>query len=274
METLEIFILGIVQGLTEFLPVSSSGHLVLFQHVFGMKEPQLLLDVCLHVGTLIAVFVVFFKELQRLASVLFRLPVLVRNAGGIVSLFQQNPDFRILVLIGFGTIPTAVLGLFFHTQIDLLFGTTRVAGIMLLVTGLLLFLTRRVTAPGRPVAAMTIRDALIIGLSQGMAILPGLSRSGTTISTALLLGVQRETAGPFSFLLSIPAIFGALLLQLSSSLTPSPVSLKMLLLSSATAAVTGFFALKILLRFVNQGRLSVFAPYCWVVGVLVLILTR
>jgi len=274
METLKILILGIVQGLTEFLPVSSSGHLVLFQHAFGMKEPQLLLDVCLHVGTLIAVFVVFFKELQRLASVLIRLPALIRNAGGIVTLFNQNPDFRMIVLIGFGTLPTGVLGLFFQTQIDSLFGTTRVAGIMLLVTGLLLFLTRRGTAYGRPIAAMTIRDALIIGLSQGMAILPGLSRSGTTISTALLLGVQRETAGPFSFLLSIPAIFGALLLQLSSSLTPSPVSLKMLLLGSATAAVVGFFALKILLRFVNQGRLSLFAPYCWVVGVLILIFTR
>jgi undecaprenyl-diphosphatase len=120
---------------------------------------------------------------------------------------------------------------------------------------------------------MRVRDALIIGVAQGMAILPGLSRSGATISTALFLGIQRKTAGPFSFLLSIPAILGALALEMRSALTLSPVSVKMLLLGTAAAAVTGVFALKLLLRFVNQGRLSVFAPYCWAVGLAALMVS-
>lgn len=273
MEGIKVFILGLVQGLTEFLPVSSSGHLVLFQHAFGMKEPELLLDICLHVGTLAAVCGVFYKEILKLAAVLIRLPRLTRDAGGVFPLFQKNPDFRTLALIGFGSVPTAALGLFFHGQSDALFGTTRLAGILLLVTGVLLFFTRKRSGPGRPIGAMRVRDALIIGVAQGMAILPGLSRSGATISTALFLGIQRKTAGPFSFLLSIPAILGALALEMRSALTLSPVSVKMLLLGTAAATVTGVFALKLLLRFVNQGRLSVFAPYCWAVGLAALMVS-
>jgi len=267
VEGLKVFILGLVQGLTEFLPVSSSGHLVLMQHAFGMTAPELLLDICLHVGTLAAVCAVFYKEILHLATVLFGLSGRIRKAGGIRALFDKHRDFRMLVLIGFGSLPTAALGLIFRTHSDALFGTTRVAGIMLLVTGVLLFLTRRRSGPGRPIEAMGIRDALLIGLAQGMAVLPGLSRSGATISAALFLGIKRETAGPFSFLLSLPAILGALLLEMRSALTPSPVSVKMLLAGAATAAVVGFFSLKLLLRFVNQGRLSMFAPYCWVLGI-------
>jgi len=272
VEALKIFILGVVQGLTEFLPVSSSGHLVLFQNLFGLKEPELLLDICLHVGTLTAVVLFFRKDLQRLAIVLTRFPRLSREAGGVRSLFEKHPDFRTLLLIGFGSLPTALIGLFLHAWTDTLFGTTRVAGFMLLITGLLLFLTRNRSTTGHSIEGMKIIDALIIGLAQGMAILPGLSRSGATIATALFLGIRRETAGPFSFLLSLPAILGALLLEAPSSLTPSSVSVKMLLLGSVTAGVVGYFALKAFLSFVNQGRLALFAPYCWIVGILVLVM--
>ncbi len=272
MAAVKVLILGVIQGLTEFLPVSSSGHLVLFQHALGMKEPELLLDVCLHVGTLAAVCVVFFHRLKRLASVVFHLPGLAGKSGGLRPLFQKNSDFRILVLIGFGSLPTALLGLFFHSRSQALFGTTKVAGVMLLITGLLLFFTRKLSPTSRPIEAMALKDALIIGLAQGMAVLPGFSRSGATISTALFLGIQREAAGPFSFLLSVPAILGALALQARSLLSPSPVPVQMLFIGSATAAGVGFFALKTLLRFVNQGRLSVFAPYCWIVGIIALAL--
>ncbi len=273
MEALKVFLLGVVQGLTEFLPVSSSGHLVLLQNAFGMKEPEILLDICLHVGTLAAVCVVFFTNIKGLALSFFRFPGRVKSAGGIAPLFRADTDFRTLVLIGSGSLPTALLGLFFQSRVDFIFGSPRIVGTMLLVTGLLLFLTRKHTGTGRPLESMKIRDALLIGLAQGMAILPGLSRSGATICTALFLGVERKAAAPFSFLLSVPAILGALFLQASSSLTPSPLSVKILLLGSFTAAVVGFFALKLLLRVVNHGRLFAFAPYCWAVGILVWILS-
>ncbi|MGD8541064.1 MAG: undecaprenyl-diphosphate phosphatase [Desulfobacteraceae bacterium] len=266
MEPIYAVTLGVVQGLTEFLPVSSSGHLVLFQNLFGFTEPELLFDISLHVGTLLAICLVFYRELGSLLTTLLRLPWLLKAAGGLRPLFAQNQDVRLVALIVLGSIPTAFLGLIFHRVADRIFGSVGIVGAMLLITGTLLWLTRRPAGRSRLLPQVHTRDALTIGLVQGMAILPGISRSGSTICAALFLGIDRELAGRYSFLLSIPAIIGALALGLEGYRADASVPVAMMLLGGATAAVTGYAALRLLLWVVQRGRLHRFAPYCWAVG--------
>jgi len=142
---------------------------------------------------------------------------------------------------------------------------------MLLVTGTLLWFTRQMCAEGRPLIKVGIKDALMIGLIQGMAIMPGISRSGATISMAIFLGMNREVAGRYSFLLSIPAILGAMMLSLNSTIIQTDIPVKIILLGTVTAAIVGYIGLKILLRLVKQGHLYYFAPYCWLLGAATLI---
>lgn len=266
MNTWEAVLLGIVQGLTEFLPISSSGHLVLFQNLLGFREPELLLDICLHLGTLMAVLVVFRSEIRDILATLVRLPRLLGAAGGFPSLLRQNPQVRICFLILVGSVPTALLGVMFHGIADRIFASVGLVGAMLLITGGLLWFTRRLTAAGRPLQEMRPGDAVWIGLAQGLAILPGVSRSGATISAALYLGLERRLAGRFSFLLSIPAIVGALLLEIKSSELQSSATAPAIALGTAAAGISGYFALVALLRLVEKGKIQYFAPYCWLLG--------
>ena len=271
MEPLQSVMLGIIQGLTEFLPVSSSGHLVLLQNLFGIKEPELLFDISLHLGTLLAVFIVFYKEILRILQTLLRLPALIKSSGNLKSVFADNEEIRIAALILIGSIPTAILGILFHKIADQIFGSVWIVGLMLLVTGTLLWFTKKISIEGRPLIKVSIRDALMIGLIQGMAIMPGISRSGATISMALFLGMNREVAGRYSFLLSIPAILGAMILGLDSTTIQTNIPVKITLLGTVIAAIVGYIALKILLRMVKQGHLYYFAPYCWLLGAVTLI---
>ncbi len=271
MESLQSVMLGIIQGLTEFLPVSSSGHLVLLQNLFGIREPELLFDISLHLGTLIAVFIVFYKEILRILQTLLRVPALIKSSGNLKSLFADNEEIRIAALILIGSIPTAILGILFHRIADQIFGSVWIVGVMLLVTGTLLWFTRQMCAEGRPLIKVGIKDALMIGLIQGMAIMPGISRSGATISMALFLGMNREVAGRYSFLLSIPAILGAMILSLNSTIIQTDIPVKVILLGTVIAAIVGYIGLKILLRLVKQGHLYYFAPYCWLLGAATLI---
>lgn len=272
MNTFEAIVLGAIQGLTEFLPVSSSGHLVLFQNLFGLKEPELLFDICLHVGTLVAVLVVFYRDILDILTALIRIPGRMKTAGGFWRLCQVDPAVRMALLIVVGSIPTAIIGLLFKKITDQLFGSTAIVGIMLLVTGTLLWLTRRIRSSGRPIARTTTKDALIIGIVQGLAILPGISRSGSTISTALFLGVDRKLAGRYSFLLSIPAIVGALVLGLDAPELATTIPLATIIAGSLVSAGVGWLALVILLRVVDRGQLHRFAPYCWIVGLITLVM--
>jgi undecaprenyl-diphosphatase len=270
MEPIQAAVLGVLQGLTEFLPVSSSGHLVLGQRFFGLTEPELLFDISLHIGTLLAVVLVFFREIAAILSALVRIPALLAQCGGWRPMLQRNEPVRTAFLIVVGSVPTAVLGLGFHRAADRIFASLPIVGAMLLVTGALLWATRRRSVGDRTVSSMTVKDALIIGLLQGFAILPGISRSGATISAALFLGVERSTAGRFSFLLSLPAIVGALLLEVRGGIS-STASGPTVLLGAVVAAATGALALVALLRIVKSGHLHRFAPYCWALGAAVLV---
>ncbi|MCJ7615224.1 MAG: undecaprenyl-diphosphate phosphatase [Desulfobacterales bacterium] len=271
MESLQSVMLGIIQGLTEFLPVSSSGHLVLLQNLFGITEPELLFDISLHVGSLMAIFIVFYQEIRNILQALLRLPALIKSSGNLKSLFADNEEIRISALILVGSIPTVILGILFHKIVDQIFGSVWIVGVMLLVTGTLLWFTRQMSVEGRPLIKVSIRDALMIGLIQGLAIIPGISRAGSTISIALFLGINREIAGRYSFLLSIPAILGAMMLGLDSTIIQTNIPVKTILLGTFTAGIVGYIALKILLHIVKQGHLYYFAPYCWLLGAVTLI---
>jgi len=273
MDPIQAVSLGILQGLTEFLPVSSSGHLVLLQNAFGIKEPELLFDISVHIGTLVAVCIVFFTEIKNILVSLIRLPSLLRSSQSLKNLFNENADIRLAGLIVLGSIPTAVLGLIFHEVANQLFAGVGMVGVMLLITGTLLWITRKIPLTGRSIREMTFKDAIGIGVVQGLAIIPGISRSGSTISVALFLKIDRETAGRYSFLLSIPAMIGALILALVSDSIHNSLPAGIILLASAIAAVVGYMALKILLRLVKEGRLYLFAPYCWIAGCVALIFT-
>ena len=273
MESIEAILLGIIQGLTEFLPISSSGHLVLSQNLLGLKEPELLFDICVHVGTLGAVMAVFQRDIRRILQTLVRLPSLLRTAGGFKGLVSDDETVRLITLIVIGSLPTAALGLIFKEMVAEIFSSVRLVGIMLMITGCLLWYTRRLNADGRQITDLKVKDALLIGLFQGLAILPGVSRSGATISMALYAGIDRELAGRFSFLLSIPAILGALVLSLDTSLASNTISPGAIAFGTLSAALTGYMALRVLLRLVKKGRLYRFAPYCWLVGLVAVIYT-
>jgi undecaprenyl-diphosphatase len=273
MNSTEAIILGIIQGLTEFLPVSSSGHLVLFQQLFGLKEAELFFDVCVHLGTLLAVMVVFRQEIKNIILALMRLISSTGSKKTILQKIESDPDLKMALLIVIGSIPTAVLGFLFRGIADRLFASAFIVGLMLMVTGLILWLTRwaatRVEQPGAD--RLAPKNAFIIGVVQGLAIIPGISRSGSTISIALLLGIRREMAARYSFLLSIPAIIGAGLLSFKEGLSQTDQAIQISLLGAVAAALVGYGALKSLLHVVKKGRLHLFAPYCWMAGILAIV---
>jgi undecaprenyl-diphosphatase len=258
--------LGIVQGLTEFLPVSSSGHLVIFQHLFGLQEPELLFDVSVHMGTLVAVLAVFYRDIRALITTLFRIPAKARTAGGVKLLYAENESVRLMAMIVAGSVPTAILGLFFANIAEQLFGTLSLVGLALCITGTFLWFTRLSPGQGRGTGSMRFRDAFIIGVVQGLAIIPGISRSGATISAALYLGIDRDLAGRFSFLLSRPAIIGALVLGLDNDAFHTTLPVSLILAGSLSAALIGYLALRLLMVMVRSGRMYRFAPYCWIIG--------
>ncbi len=273
MEIYQGIILGILQGLTEFLPVSSSGHLALGQSFFGITEPTLFFDVSLHMGTLLAVMLVFYKDIKGMIlalAALFKQLFSGQNTG---TMIKDNEEIRFAVLIIAGSIPTAFLGLGFKPYVDTLFSSVSFVGCMLLITGTFLWMTRTVPSQGDGVMKFGVKRALLVGLCQGMAVIPGISRSGATISAALFSGIDRETAARFSFLLSIPAIVGAEILSLKDFIElGSVINVTATLCGTLISFVVGYGALVFLLRIVKKGRLHLFAPYCWGLGILAIVI--
>ncbi|MEW6266534.1 MAG: undecaprenyl-diphosphate phosphatase [Thermodesulfobacteriota bacterium] len=262
---LEAIILGLIQGLTEFLPVSSSGHLVLGQALLGLKEPEIFFDVILHLGTLAAVIILMRRELSDLILEFFRLPRHLKSRSAAAAAWRERPSFRLLWLVFFGSIPTGLLGLGFKSLFEAMFASTLAVGVGLCLTGVVLAVTGWAKTQGRGLTRFRILDALAIGLAQGLAITPGLSRSGMTISSGLFLGLDRELAARYSFLMSIPAILGAAAVHLTQVKFSffNPVEMAAGFIASM---ITGLLALGILLFIVKRGRLHWFAPYCWLIG--------
>lgn len=267
MGTWEALTLGIVQGLTEFLPVSSSGHLVVAQALLGFREPVLFFDVMVHLATLGSLAVVFKADLAWLWRSIRPAP-LGRTSN--LNPAKRVEGRRFVFLLFVGMVPTVVIGLLFLRPLERLFAEPARVGAMLMVTGLLLWATRRLQPGRRKMEAMGWSDALLIGAVQGCALVPGISRTGVTIAVALFLGLERELAARYSLLLGIPAIGGAVMLGAFKG-GLSPTGLGPILIAMILAFAMGYVALRIVLRTVAAGRLSAFAPYCWLVGLLILI---
>lgn len=271
MEVHEAALLGVIQGVTEFLPVSSSGHLVLFQNLFGLTQPEIYFDISVHIGTLAAICVFFYKDLKEIAAAIFSTSTWNAGKSGLGEKLAQKPEARLFLLILAGTVPTALIGLFLRPIAPKIFSSIQLVGIMLLVTGLLLWLTRRLKKGGRHAGQMTVWDALCIGIVQGLSLFPGLSRSGATIAVGLFRGLDRETAARYSFLLSIPAILGAMILELVQTPVAVFPPARVVLLGALVAAAVGYVALTILIHLVKKGDLHYFAPYCWVLGLVTVV---
>jgi len=272
MDISSSIVLGVVQGITEFLPISSSGHLVLIQNLLGFREPELLFDIGLHLGTLLAVCVFFFRDLRAMA---------LETAGFLGSLVSREKGLRqiteyphafLLLWVVVGTIPTGLIGVCFKTPLESLFGSVRVVGFMLMCTGLILVATKKLPETYARRNSVGLFAALAVGVAQGIAIIPGISRSGSTIVCGMFCRVQRETAARFSFLLSIPATLGAMAVQVASE-GLGRGALPAIALGFIVSAVVGLLALKILMGMVRKGRLYYFAPYCWAVGLLIIFLS-
>ncbi|MBI4279432.1 MAG: undecaprenyl-diphosphate phosphatase [Armatimonadetes bacterium] len=264
-----LIILGVVQGLTEFLPVSSSAHLVFAQALLGMPRQGVALEVLLHVGTLAAVLWAFREDVAVLvAGCLHTLAAGPR--GGVAG--NPDPRARLTWLIVIGTIPTGIIGVLFGPLFERLFDSVTATAALLIVTGVILMTMLRVSTR-KSVDRMTVGDALVVGVAQGCAIAPGISRSGTTIAAGRWLGLDQEAAARFSFLLSIPAIAGAAALKLPDlrgtvGLGYSPAALGA---GFAASLVSGYAAIVLLLRVARRGRLHLFAYYCWAAGAIMLV---
>jgi len=255
MTWLQGAILGIVQGLTEFLPVSSSGHLVVVESAFGLSTPGVLVEVVLHVATLLAVFVVYWRRLSQLISGAFR---------------GELSEWRYGLLLAIGTVPAALVGLLLTDWVERAFDSLIAVGIDFIVTAIILWSTRWV----RPGSATepSIASAGGIGLAQAFAVFPGVSRSGSTIAAATWLGVEPVKAAEYSFLLAIPAITGAGLLQIPAISTDAlDVGLGPLALGFAIALASGIFAIRVLVVLLKRGGFHRFAPYCLMLGIATLI---
>ena len=259
-----VILLAVVQGLTEFLPVSSSGHLRLLQLVFGVDEAQTLFDIILHVGTLIPVMIVYRVQLIRMVSDAW----MVARRRATVS---QASGLKLAMLIVCGSVPTACIGIGLGGLMESLTLDLGVICGALVVNALVLFylgyLQARPEQPGRTLEELTLKDALIIGTIQGLAVFRGISRSGSTITAAMVCGLNRQAAATFSFLLSIPAISGALLLEFDLEAFQSQ-HVGLYLLGGAVACISGTAALLGLLRLLEGGRLHLFGWYCLFIAAL------
>lgn len=261
MTLLDSILLGLLQGATEFLPVSSSGHLVIAQQLIpGFSQPGILFDVLLHVGTLVAVVVYFWRDLRGMLTSLWR-----RDAAAAQSR-------RLLTLLLVGSLPTAVIGLTFKDWFESLFASPALVAAMLLVTGTLLFVADRYRPGHRREGALTVSDALLTGFVQGLAIIPGISRSGSTVAALLLRGVSGETAARFSFLLALPAVGGAALLHLRHLEGLPAAELPLYLAGAGTAMLSGLLAIHLLIGVLRRRKLGWFALYCWIVGAAALVI--
>ena len=271
MELYQGIILGIIQGLTEFLPVSSSGHLVLGQIFFGITQSQLVFDISVHMGTLLAVFVIYASDIKAMliSTINFLLKAVLFKP--VITLLKEDENLHMAGLIILGSVPTAIIGLCLKKFEHILFTSSVLVGVMLIMTGTILWLSRNYYHTDKKKAALGIKKALLIGICQGIAVIPGISRSGSTIATGMFLGLDRHKAAKFSFLLSIPAILGAQVLSIKDMMTSGVNIDSVTIYATIASFITGLIALKILLTLVHSGRFHLFAPYCWLIGSLVLL---
>ncbi len=273
MNFLQSIIMGLIQGLTEFLPVSSSGHLVIGRFILGIDTSvSALFEALLHVGTLAAVFIVFWSDVRVL---IVESILLIRD---IIRHFSKKkpiemyPERHFVLLVIVASVPTAIIGLLIETLLeDFFLSSLAAVGIALIITGLFLLLIPKIPRGKKKIPQMELRDALFVGIIQGIAVIPGISRSGSTVTAGLSCGVTRDQAFRFSFLCSIPAILGGALLKLFKITAMDADNAVNYLFGMIVAAIVGYFALRLLRNMLKRGRFHVFGYYDILVGAIALI---
>ncbi|MCI9612512.1 MAG: undecaprenyl-diphosphate phosphatase [Eubacterium sp.] len=283
MSLLEAILMGLIQGITEFLPVSSSGHLALFQIAFDLEETGLLFDCLLHFGTLIAVFAVYFRDIWKMICEGFGIigdffinvgTAVAKLAGRKEQKYRRvicNGYRKFVMLVIVSTIPTGIIGVTASDLIEQASTILLVPGICLIITSVLLFIADRCKEGNKTPRHVSYTNAFIIGICQGFATLPGISRSGTTITACLLSGFDRKFAVKYSFIMSIPAILGSVVLQLIDLESVSEISSgewTNYLVGTLVAAVVGYICIKIMLYVVRQKKYTIFSIYCLIVGII------
>ena len=265
-------ILGVVQGVAEFLPISSSGHLSLLQYFFGMENNDNLFNILLHFATLIAVCVAYRRDIGEMILEFFRaIGDMVRGRTT-----KGNPPEarRMILLIILGTLPLLLVVLV-KDRVEALGNNPTFVSCALLVTGFILFFSDRMAKGHKTVRTATVKDVLLVGVAQAIATVPGISRSGSTISAGMALGFDRKFAVRYSFLMSLPAVLGATLLEVvdvaSAQTTVAPEVVPMYAVGMVLAGVVGFFSIKLVNLLASKGKFGAFAYYCWAVGLLALI---
>ncbi|HZH93950.1 MAG TPA: undecaprenyl-diphosphate phosphatase [Tissierellaceae bacterium] len=270
MNWIEAIVLGIFQGVAEFLPISSSGHLALLQHLFGITEGNLFFTEMLHFGTLISIIIVYFEDVKKIIIEFLSLVgnLLTGKKSGDLTDHQ-----RLGLLILAGSVPTAIIGITFEDFFESLYTSLIPIGIALLFTGFLLWFAERKGSESKDIQKMTFIDSLIIGTFQGMAIIPGISRSGSTIVAGLLRGLKKPLTTEFSFLLALPATFGAFLLGIIKVIRGgNGVIVNMpLVVGVVLSTVVGIISLKALIKILNRNKLHYFSYYLWIVGAVTII---
>lgn len=280
MSLLQAILMGIIQGVTEFLPVSSSGHLAIFKALFQIEEPGLLFDVLLHIGTLFAVFIVYFKDIMKMIVEFFclirdcfyNLVYFFKNHFGngeeayirLVSNSYRKLDLLVIV----ATIPTAIIGIVDSDFVEMASELLIIPGICLILSGVLLLVADHTKEGDKTPKQITYSNAFIIGICQGVATLPGLSRSGTTITACLVSGFRRTLAVKFSFILSIPAIIGSLVFELKDIELSLVTSTDMVnyVIGMLVAGIVGYICIKMMLLVVRKKKFTGFAIYCMILG--------
>jgi len=259
MTVIQAIFLGAVQGIAEFLPISSSGHLAVAEYFLGHTDVPIIFDILLHIATLGAVCIVFYKQICRLLTVLGRF-IIRKNTP------EDSADLKLIAALLISTAVTGVLGIVLKDVVqakNMLF-----IAVCFIITGIVLLISSKIQ-PKSNTAVPSVLQAVIIGAAQGVGVLPGISRSGSTIAAALLTGVSREKAGEYSFLLSIPAILAAFIFELKSADTISgSIGAAALIAGMLTAFIVGFFALTFLLKLIRKGKLGLFAYYLIPAGII------
>ncbi len=268
MEIVKAIILGVVQGLSEFLPISSSGHLVLVEEILKFKEGGLAFDVFVHFGTLLSVVWVFRYDLFKMIQAIPAMLTLSSDKNNQTNPLRDYAKMNWFIVIG--SVPAAIIGVLFENEIEGFFSSHVLVLFMLFVTGLIMW-SSRYTKEKRD--DMTSGHSILIGVAQAFAIIPGISRSGSTIVTGLWLGIQRDLAARFSFLLSVPVILGATIIKLKELMgnPPSNSQIEVMALATLAAAISGYFAIVWLLNVIRRQKLEWFGVYCISVSIIGLV---
>lgn len=274
MTLFESIILGLVQGLAEFLPISSSGHLAALQYIFGIDGSNVLtFTVMLHFGTLVAIFVVYWKDIVDLVKELFATIKDVCTGQGVQV--NKNDTRKLGFMIITASVPTAIIGLLLNDFFESLYAKMTVIGVCLIITGCGLFFAERYGGGKRTIKDMNFRNAFFIGLCQSVAIMPGISRSGATMIGGLACKFDRAFAVRYAFLISIPSVLGAFLLEVPDAVKSvsdgTGMSLGVMLAGIAVAAVSGYAAIKVMIKAVTNKKLMYFSVYTWIAGAALII---